>query len=293
MAESSNIYEIFDKSLNRIGLAQQVIDIDPSAIISGSLVGVLGQNIGNINVGKKGFTNDETGYILGLEDGVAKFYIGTPSNYFNFDGTNVTISGSLTASTGSIGGFSIGSDYIRDAVNSFGLASTVSGSDDVRFWAGAAFADRATAPFRVTESGAVVANNLTLTGGTVTQASPDSGVVAKSADTTRAVDQNTYTKLKEFAISVTGSYDVYFELNNADNSLNTYGRIYVNGAAIGTERSAATAAYDTFNETVSVATGDLLQLYGKKDAGKTAPYGNVRNFRLRAVLIPAATVNTD
>lgn len=63
------------------------------------------------------------------------------------------ISGSIDASTGTIGGFSIGADYIRDAANSFGLSSVSTGGDDVRFWAGETFANRATAPFRVTESG--------------------------------------------------------------------------------------------------------------------------------------------
>lgn len=82
--------------------------------------------------------------------------------------TNATISGSVTATTGTIGGFSIGSDYIRDAANSMGMASTVTGGDDVRFWAGDTFANRATAPFRVTEAGAVTGSSITITGGSIT-----------------------------------------------------------------------------------------------------------------------------
>jgi len=81
---------------------------------------------------------------------------------------NATFSGSITATTGSIGGFNIGSDYIRDAANSFGLASTVTGGDDIRFWAGAAFASRATAPLRITEAGAIVASSATITGALTT-----------------------------------------------------------------------------------------------------------------------------
>src|SRR3990167_11265762 len=62
----------------------------------------------------------------------------------------------VTLGAGSeIGGFQVGSDYVRDAADSMGLASTVSGGDDVRFWAGDTFANRASAPFRVTEAGAV------------------------------------------------------------------------------------------------------------------------------------------
>lgn len=73
---------------------------------------------------------------------------------WSWDNSVLTIIGSVTATAGTIGGFSIGADYVRDAADSFGLASTVTGGDDVRFWAGSTFANRATAPFRITESGA-------------------------------------------------------------------------------------------------------------------------------------------
>lgn len=81
--------------------------------------------------------------------------------------SNATITGDITATTGSIGGFDIGSDYIRDAADSFGLASTVTGSNDVRFWAGTTFANRANAPFRTFEDGSTVTSNLTVTGGSI------------------------------------------------------------------------------------------------------------------------------
>jgi len=75
-----------------------------------------------------------------------------------------TFRGTITATAGTIGGFSIGADYIRDAANSMGLASTVTGGDDVRFWAGDTFANRATAPFRVTEAGLLTATGATING---------------------------------------------------------------------------------------------------------------------------------
>lgn len=81
-----------------------------------------------------------------------------------WDGTTLSITGVVTATSGTIGGFSIGADYIRDTANSFGLASTVTGGDDVRFWAGDTFANRASAPFRITESGAFVATSATING---------------------------------------------------------------------------------------------------------------------------------
>lgn len=66
---------------------------------------------------------------------------------------------SATFDTGTIGGFTMGADYLRDTGNSFGLASTVTGGDDVRFWAGSTFANRATAPFNVTEAGVITATS--------------------------------------------------------------------------------------------------------------------------------------
>lgn len=84
-----------------------------------------------------------------------------------FTATNAVITGTITAGAGAIGGFTIGADYIRDAADSFGLASTVSVGDDVRFWAGATFANRATAPFRITEAGVLAATSGVIGGWTL------------------------------------------------------------------------------------------------------------------------------
>lgn len=86
------------------------------------------------------------------------------NNKLTWDGSTLTIVGEINADTGMIGGFDIGSDYIRDSVNTFGLASTVTGGDDIRFWAGETFANRATAPLRISESGALVATSADITG---------------------------------------------------------------------------------------------------------------------------------
>lgn len=93
-------------------------------------------------------------------------------------GASGTFTGSITATTGSIGGFAIGADFIKDAADSFGLASTVSGGDDVRFWAGSAFAARASAPFRVYESGTVVASAIQITGSSTITAPAGVAVIA-------------------------------------------------------------------------------------------------------------------
>ncbi len=109
------------------------------------------------------------GWWIGFDQGIPKLFIGDENgDSMSWDGDSLDITGSINATTGMIGGFQIGTDYIRDVANSFGLSSAITGGDDVRFWAGDTFANRATAPFRVTESGAATASNLTITGGSLT-----------------------------------------------------------------------------------------------------------------------------
>ncbi len=53
-----------------------------------------------IGAGKTDFTNAQTGFILGLDDSDGdkpKFYIGSPTKYLNWDGTALTIRGTLNA----------------------------------------------------------------------------------------------------------------------------------------------------------------------------------------------------
>mgnify|MGYP003640367680 CR=1 FL=1 len=95
--------------------------------------------------------------------------------------TNATITGSISATTGAIGGFDIGTDYIADAADSMGLSSTVTAGDDVRFWAGETFANRATAPFRVTELGVLTATSATITGAITATSGTFTGTVNASA----------------------------------------------------------------------------------------------------------------
>src|SRR3990167_6972156 len=117
----------------------------PKNLNSGELISTLEQQVGVLFNGKTLFDNTQTGYRLGIDvsDELVKLYIGNTTSYFNWTGTDVVIAGSITATSGTIGGFNVGSDYIRDVADSFGLASTVTGSDDIRFWAGPTFALRA------------------------------------------------------------------------------------------------------------------------------------------------------
>jgi hypothetical protein len=69
--------------------------------------------------------------------------------------------------SGTIGGFFIGSDSIVDIGNTMGITSFLSSADDVRFWAGESFENRASAPFRVTRGGALASTSGVIGGFTI------------------------------------------------------------------------------------------------------------------------------
>ena len=78
---------------------------------------------------------------------------------------NAYIKGVVVANTGYIGGTTgwvISAGYIKDVAGVTGMSSVVTVGDDIRFWAG--HATPASAPFYVTESGALVATLATITG---------------------------------------------------------------------------------------------------------------------------------
>uniref|UniRef100_A0A6M3KAR4 Uncharacterized protein n=1 Tax=viral metagenome TaxID=1070528 RepID=A0A6M3KAR4_9ZZZZ len=143
-----------------------------------------------IQAGKTDFGDTTAGFILGIDDSVAgdpaKFEIGDASNSLTWDGSTLSITGSVTATTGTIGGWTIGANSILAGSGAaiVALDSTVTAGDDIRIYAGSA--TPATAPFKVTEAGALTATTATITGaitaaaGSVIATSYLSGAVALS-----------------------------------------------------------------------------------------------------------------
>ena len=83
-----------------------------------------------------------------------------------------------------------------------------------------------------------------------------------AAVTYGASTPTSYTLMKEILFNdVGGTVSVTYQanLNSGSGSATQYSRIYVNGVAVGTER----VGQGTFTETITVATGDLIQIYGK------------------------------
>ena len=88
--------------------------------------------------------------------------------------TNATVSGSVTATDGSVGGWTINSTYLAKDT---GTASTSAGlaPSDYPFYAGATYANRASAPFRVTPAGALTSTSGAIGGWTLGATSLTSG----------------------------------------------------------------------------------------------------------------------
>jgi hypothetical protein len=100
-----------------------------------------------------------------------------------------------------------------------------------------------------------------------------------SNDTARTNTTGTYAKLKESTVFYGGTVRVVFDLKTGNGAETVNGRIYVNGVAIGTERSkTGDTNYTTqATEDISVNPFDKVQIYGH-GSGLIATY--VQNFRI-------------
>ncbi len=107
-------------------------------------------------------------------------------------------------------------------------------------------------------------------------------LVAAFADVTANTTSTTYVKLKEIYCPFNGSVYVYFEIAKDIYATGAYGRIYVDGVAVGTERYTTSDTYVSFTETIPLGSGSTsgyrVQLYVRTtNAGYPA---FVRNFRI-------------
>jgi len=63
----------------------------------------------------------------------------------------------------------------------------------------------------------------------------------------KSTTSTTYAKLKQTKIGRSGTYRIVFSLKTLGSQYPAYGRIYRNGAAVGTERSTTATAYVVFS----------------------------------------------
>jgi len=96
-------------------------------------------------------------------------------------------------------------------------------------------------------------------------------ILLDSADSERYADtsETSYTKVKEIRIGKSGTLRIKFDLKiNAQYNGNTgYGRIYVNGSGVGTERIITSTNWATYSQDIrGLSTGDLVQVYLHTDS---------------------------
>ena len=125
-----------------------------------------------------------------------------------------------------------------------------------------------------------------------------SDVLQQSADTERSEVGAAYVKVKEIRVKLGGTLRVKFDLKDSVSvgANPSYGRIYIDGVAVGTEQTVASTTYQTFSEDITNLTGEyyLIQLYihGNGASGSTAL---TENFQLYYDVEPVSdtTVVTD
>ena len=114
-----------------------------------------------------------------------------------------------------------------------------------------------------------------------------------SADTQRSTNSASYVKLKEITIQKSGRYRIYFGLKAGSNGYTSYGKIYKNDVALGSERTNTTTNFVYYSEDFDLVAGDKIQLYAH--AVNTSYTAYVEKFRVMADLtfISMGSVDVD
>ena len=94
-----------------------------------------------------------------------------------------------------------------------------------------------------------------------------------------------YVKGLEKESFVSGTMKVSFTLRVINVAALSYGRIYVNGSPVGTERTNGSQTPATFNEDINVEIGDLVQIYAKTSTGNTIGVKDMKFSTLRGFII--------
>lgn len=190
---------------------------------------------------------------------------------------SVTEAGVLKAESGTIGGFTIDATSIKDIAGLVGLSSVVTGGDDIRFFAG--HATMASAPFKVTEAGYVIASKFihlyVLSNDVIASYDPD-------IDNTSA----TYFLVKTITIGADlqgpKTLRITFDLKSITSGT-VSGRIYRNSSPVGTERTVGTGGATYSEDITGWSAGDAIELYTKINDLTVA---RSSNFRLLGTFEP-------
>ena len=103
-----------------------------------------------------------------------------------------------------------------------------------------------------------------------------------------------YTKITEIRIAIAGAIRTKFHLRRYDTTGTAYGRLYKNGAAVGTARSNTSSAGVWYEEDLSgFAAGDLLQLYTKQSSSSGQVCAKELSLSITAPLKNLTTLESE
>ena len=89
-------------------------------------------------------------------------------------------------------------------------------------------------------------------------------IFAASLDVVTIINKVNYTKAKDIEVNYSGVIRVSYRLTNETSSKTAWSNIFVNDAAVGTERSIVLSASSaTYSQDITVSKGDHLQIYAK------------------------------
>lgn len=216
---------------------------------------------------------------------------------------SASFSGTVTAGAGAIGGWALGTTSIKDVAGVVGLSSAVTGGDDIRFFAG--HATPSSAPFRVTESGALTATSATISGSltattgaiggwTINSTSIYTGTEDHSGYTANAGDLTIYSNGTDASIHAKNFY------------IDTNGDFYsVSGAVGGWTIGATSLTFGSGANTVGIDSGGTNPaIYAGSATPASAPFrvtkagaitatsGTIGGFTITSTELYGSTIKT-
>lgn len=233
------------------GAPQPMFSVDSTGVKLGDVV-VINTPSRKMYIGAGNYADDDTPFYVDA-DGKVSF---GASLTWDPDTDTLDITGTINADSGTIGGFDIGADYIRDVADSFGLASTVTVSPDVRFWAGNTFANRNIAPLRIYEDGLIRVEALAIDGVGSDQAiSFQKNTVMRWFLSAQGAESggNSGSNISFFRYDDSGNY-----LSEAFSIIRSTGAFYMNGNA------------DIYKTNIGVTSTDGLALHNEQPAAAGA-----------------------
>ncbi len=145
---------------------------------------------GSLSSGQTGY-NTGTGFFLGTNSGTAQLSVGNPSgNHMTWDGTDLSITGNISATTGTIGGWTIGATTLT------GGGATLDSAGKITLTSAGAFGD------------ALIVKNGTSTVGSL---SANSSQLILSTSSGAAIDLNT-----DASMTISGLQEIQFTSSGMD-----------------------------------------------------------------------------